>query len=58
MAYDTKDIRELEDIAEHLRQQIGLHPNYELEKLQLSECERWLQKRKRELLQQRPRTNA
>ncbi len=56
--YDTKSIRELEDIAAHLRQQIVLHPTYELEKIELRECERWLQQRKRELLQQRPRSNA
>ncbi len=42
MDYQTKSIAELEDMAEHLRQQIALHPKFELEKLQLRECERWL----------------
>ena len=58
MSYDTKSIRELENIATHLRQQIVLHPSYQLEKLELRECERWLLQRKRELLQHQPRTNS
>lgn len=49
MAYDRKTILELEELANNLRLQIVLHPGYELERVELKECERWIELRRREL---------
>jgi hypothetical protein len=49
MAYETKTIAELEELARNLRLQITLHPQFELEKVELEECERWIEARRREL---------
>jgi hypothetical protein len=49
MAYDRKTIVELEELANNLRLQITLHPDYELERVELRECERWIELRRREL---------
>ncbi len=46
--YDTKTIAELEQIATNLRAQIALHPHYRSEPLELKECERWIELRRRE----------
>jgi len=48
-AYDNKTIAELEELASNLRLQIALHPDYELERVELKECERWIERRRREL---------
>ncbi len=47
--YDTKTIAELEDMATNLRIQLALHPERELERVELKECERWIALRKGEL---------
>lgn len=49
MAYDRKTIVELEELSNNLRLQIALHPDYELERVELKECERWIELRRREL---------
>ena len=49
MAYDRKTIVELEELANNLRLQLALHPDYELERVELKECERWIELRRREL---------
>ena len=49
MAYETKTIAELEELATHLRLQIALHPDYGLERVELTECEKWIELRRREL---------
>ncbi len=49
MAYDTKTISDLETIAGNLRIQIALHPDYQLERVELKECERWIELRRLEL---------
>ena len=49
MGYQTKTIAELEELATNLRLQIALHPDYELEQVELTECERWIELRRREL---------
>lgn len=49
MAYETKNLAELEELATNLRLQIALHPDYELERVELKECERWIELRRREL---------
>ncbi len=48
--YDTKTLAELEKLATNLRAQITLHPDYHLEEVELKECERWIEQRRRELL--------
>ncbi len=60
MAYETKTLVELEELARNLRLQLVLHPQYELERVELKECERWIETRRRELDPnfQRPRTSA
>ncbi len=47
--YDTKTIAELEKLARNLRAQIALHPDYRLERVELKECEKWIELRRREL---------
>ncbi len=47
MAYDTKSLTELEEIATNLRLEIALHPEYELERVELKECERWIELRRK-----------
>ncbi len=47
--YDTKTLAELEKLANNLRAQIALHPDYHLEEGELTECERWIEQRRREL---------
>ncbi len=47
--YDTKTIAELETLANNLRAQIALHPEYRLERVELEECQRWIELRRREL---------
>ncbi len=47
--YQTKTIAELEELAANLRRQICIHPDYELERTELKECERWIEIRTREL---------
>jgi hypothetical protein len=49
MAYETKTIAELEELATNLRLEIALHPDYELERVELKECESWIELRRREL---------
>jgi hypothetical protein len=49
MAYDTKTVAELEELATNLRLEVALHPDYELERVELKECERWIELRRREL---------
>lgn len=49
MAYDTKTIAELQQIAANLRGQIALHPNYLLERVELKECEMWIELRRSEI---------
>ena len=46
VAYDKKTIAELEEIATNLHAQIALHPDYKLSRLQLKECERWIELRR------------
>ncbi len=48
--YDTKTLAELEKLATNLRAQIALRPDYHLEEVELKECERWIEQRRRELL--------
>ncbi len=50
--YDTKTIAELEKIANNLRAQITLHPEFQLEEGELKECERMIDIRRRELRDQ------
>ncbi len=47
MAYDTKSLTELEEIATNLRLEIALHPEYQLERVELKECERWIEMRRK-----------
>ncbi len=47
--YDTKTISELEELANNLRVQIALHPDDEQDRVQLKECEEWIELRRREL---------
>ncbi len=47
--YDTKTLAELEELANNLRAQIALRPDYHLEEVELTECERWIEQRRREL---------
>ncbi len=47
--YDTKTISELEELANNLRDQIALHPDDEMERVQLKECEEWIELRRRAL---------
>ncbi len=47
--YDTKTMAELEKLATNLRAQIALHPDYLLEQVELKECERIIEMRRREL---------
>ncbi len=54
MAYETKTIAELEELARNLRRQLTLHPQFELEKIELEECERWLETRRQERESQPP----
>ena len=49
MGYQTKTIAELEELATNLRLEIALHPDYELERVELKECESWIERRRREL---------
>ena len=49
MGYETKTVAKLEELATNLRLQIVLHPDYELERAELKECERWIELRRREL---------
>lgn len=59
MAYDTKSLTELEEIATNLRLEIALHPEYELERVELKECERWIElRRKLDAGLRQPRTTA
>jgi hypothetical protein len=41
--YETKTIGELEELASNLRFQLALHPDCELERIQLQECEKWIE---------------
>jgi hypothetical protein len=47
--YQEKTIAELEELATNLRLQVGLHPDYELERVELTECEKWIELRRYEL---------
>lgn len=47
MAYDKKTIAELEELATNLHSQIALHPEYNLSRLQLRECETWIELRRK-----------
>ena len=47
MAYDKKTIAELEELATNLHAQIALHPDRNLSRLQLKECERWIELRRK-----------
>jgi hypothetical protein len=49
MAYDKKTIAELENLAANLHAQIALHPTHKLSRLQLKECERWIELRRARL---------
>ena len=49
VGYETKTITELEELATNLRLQIALHPDYELEQMELTECEKWIEVRRRDL---------
>ena len=49
MALDTKTLKELEQIATNLRQQIRLHPRHsKLEEVELREVEEWIALRRKE----------
>ncbi len=48
MGYDTKSILELEEIAEHLREQLRHNPDLVLERVELFECETWITELKRQ----------
>ncbi len=50
--YDTKNLAELEKLAANLRAQIAVHPEYHLEEVQLEECEKLIQLKRRELQRQ------
>ena len=49
MGYETKTVAKLEELATNLRLQIAFRPDYELERAELKECERWIELRRREL---------
>jgi hypothetical protein len=49
VAYDKKNIAELEEIATNLHAQIALHPESKSSRLQLKECERWIEMRRTRL---------
>ncbi len=47
MAYDTKTLAELERIAINLRAQIARKPNCSMgERMELQECQRWIELRR------------
>jgi hypothetical protein len=48
MAFDTKTLEELEELAHNLREQIRLHPNHsKLEQVELREVEEWIELRRK-----------
>ncbi len=51
--YDSKSLAELEKIVANLRAQIAVHPDWHLEQVQLKECERLIELRRRERQQDR-----
>ncbi len=46
--YDSKSLAELEILAANLRAQIAVHPDWHLEQVELKECERLIELRRRE----------
>ncbi len=48
MAFDTKNVLELEKLASNLRAQIAMHPDCRLERAELKECKRWIALRRLE----------